>query len=233
MDPIHSLTKHVRSLSIGAVVAALALSGCAATECCGHDGATKVASTASRPAQQGEFQLPDGWTQEDMEACMIAGTPNEMHEYLAQAVGEWTGTTRMWMPGGNEPMTSETEMRVTSIMDGRYIQAEYSGEMPGMGDFRGIGISGYDVAAERFVSSWIDNHSTKIMVGEGKRSADGKVMTWSYTYVCPVKKAPAVMREVETISGRDARRLEMFGTDPKSGREYKMMEIEFRRKGNS
>jgi hypothetical protein len=31
---------------------------------------------------------------------------------------------------------------------------------------------------------------------------------------------------VETITGADTKTLEMFGADPKSGKEYKMMRIE-------
>ena len=34
------------------------------------------------------------------------------------------------------------------------------------------------------------------------------------------------MREVETITGPNTKTLEMFGTDPKSGKEFKMMSIE-------
>ena len=38
------------------------------------------------------------------------------------------------------------------------------------------------------------------------------------------------MREVETSTGENTERFEMFGPDPKSGKEYKMMSIEFTRK---
>jgi hypothetical protein len=38
------------------------------------------------------------------------------------------------------------------------------------------------------------------------------------------------MREVETVTGPNSKTLEMFGTDPKSGKEFKMMRIELTRK---
>jgi hypothetical protein len=38
---------------------------------------------------------------------------------------------------------------------------------------------------------------------------------------------PAVLREVETVTGSDTRTLEMFGTGPKSGCEYKMTSVAF------
>jgi len=38
------------------------------------------------------------------------------------------------------------------------------------------------------------------------------------------------MREIETMTGPNSKTLEMYGTDPKSGKEFKMMVIEFTRK---
>jgi hypothetical protein len=34
------------------------------------------------------------------------------------------------------------------------------------------------------------------------------------------------MREIETVTGPNTKTLEMFATDPKSGKEYKMMRVE-------
>ena len=68
------------------------------------------------------------------------------------------------------------------------------------------------------------------MTGTGTLSADGKTMTWNYNYHCPITKKPAVMRQVETNTGPNAKTLEMFGNDPKSGKEFKMMSMEMARK---
>ena len=121
-----------------------------------------------------DFKLPPGWTMEDMQACMLAGAPGEMHKLLAKDVGEWEGKTTMWMGPDSEPMTSECTSTVTPMMDGRYIKAEMKGDMPGMGPYHGGGIYGYDNVSKKFVSSWIDNHSTGIMQGEGELTDNGK-----------------------------------------------------------
>ena len=71
---------------------------------------------------------------------------------------------------------SDTTSSVTSIMDGRFIKVEVKGDMPGMGPYHGVGVYGYDNAAKKFVSSWIDNHSTGIMQGEGELSKDKDVV---------------------------------------------------------
>jgi hypothetical protein len=181
-------------------------------------------------AQQPEAKLPPGWTEQDMEACMLAGTPGKMHEELAKSVGVWHGQNTMWMAPGADPMSSECTVTVTSIMDGRYTKYDWEGEMPGMGLFHGVGIYGYDNVSKKFVSTWIDNHGTGIMNGVGERSPDGKTTTWQYTYNCPITQKPALLQEIETITGPDRKTYEMFGTDPKSGKEYKMMKVELTRK---
>jgi hypothetical protein len=177
-----------------------------------------------------DFKLPKGWTMEDMQACMLAGTPGEMHKLLAKDVGEWEGKTTMWMGPEGEPMTSECTSTVTPMMDGRYIKAEMKGDMPGMGPYHGGGVYGYDNVSKKFVSSWIDNHSTGIMQGEGELSSDGKSITWEYKFNCPIAKKEVSMKEVDTKTGDNTKKLEMWGDDPKTGKNYKMMSIELTRK---
>jgi len=132
----------------------------------------------------------------------------------------------MWMVPGAEPMESECKATVTPVMDGRYTKCEWEGEMPGMGPYHGFGIYGFDNVSQEFVSIWLDNHSTGIMKGVGKLSADGKTLTWEFTHNCPITKKPTMMREIETTTGPNTKMLEMFGTDPKSGKEFKMMSVE-------
>jgi hypothetical protein len=191
---------------------------------------TAIADKSDSKGDQPAFELPPGWTDEDMKACILAGTPGEKHEYLAKSVGEWQGKNTMLMAPGAEPATSECTATVTSIMDGRFTKCEWSGDMPGMGPYQGLGIFGYDNVSGKFTSIWIDNHGTGIMQGEGELSPDGKTLTWNYNFNCPVTKKPAVMREVETLTGPDTKKLEMFGTDPKTGEEFKMMTVELSRK---
>ena len=187
-------------------------------------------SKDSKPAGQLEMKLPPGWTEADMQACMIAGTPGKMHQHLARDVGVWHGKNTMWMFPGAEPMTSDCTSTVSSILDGRYIRCEMAGEMPGMGPYTGSGVYGFDNVSQKLVSTWIDNHSTGIMRGEGDLSSDGKTMTWKYNYNCPMTKKPAVMREVEKVTGPNTKTLEMYGNDPKSGKEFRMMRIELTKK---
>lgn len=188
---------------------------------------TRADSSASAPSTtEGQMPLPPGWTADDMQAMMAAGTPGKMQEWLARDAGSWRGKTSMVMYPGAEPMTSECTSTVTPIMDGRYVKVEMAGEMPGMGAYSGLGISGFDNVSQKFVSTWIDNHSTGIMYGTGELSPDGKTLTWKFDFNCPIAKGPVVMREIDTITGPNSKKLEMYGPDPKTGKEFKMMTIE-------
>ena len=183
------------------------------------------------PAGEQQPPLPPGWTPEDMQACMAAGTPGKQHEQLAKSVGTWTGKTQMWMgPTATEPLRGDCAQTITSVMDGRYITGEMTGELPGMGPFKGFGITGFDNVSQKFVGSWIDNHSSGIMQGVGEISSDGKTLTWTFTHNCPITKKPATVRQIETYPDDKTQVFEMFTTDPKSGKEYKCMRIDFTRK---
>jgi hypothetical protein len=186
-----------------------------------------------KPAgQPADMQLPPGWTPQDMQACIAAATPGSQHQLLATGAGQWTGKSQMWMAPETPAMNTENVCTVTPIMDGRYVKTEFSGDMPGMGPFTGLGINGFDNVSKKFVGTWIDNMSTGMMSGTGEASADGKVITWTFNMNCPLTGKPTTMREIDTITGPNTRTLEMWSIDPKSGKEFKSMFIELTRKSS-
>lgn len=195
-------------------------------------GSLALAAQDAKPAagkDQQQQQLPPGWTQQDMENMVKAGTPGKNHEFLTKTAGTWEGKTTMVMYPGAEPVESTATSTVTPIMDGRFIMVEWKGEMPGMGQYQGLGIYGYDNVKQQFVVASVDNMGTPIARGEGELSPDGKTLTWEYTYSCPVTHKDTTMREVQTHKSPDEMTLEMHGKEPKSGKEFKMMVIELKR----
>lgn len=214
--------------------------------CCITAGVAAAASIAvaqsskeTKPAPAGaggqasQPQLPPGMSEADMKACVEAGTPGPMHKYLAESIGVWQGKCKSWMAPGTEATVSECTSTITPMMDGRYIRCEMAGDMPGMGPFSGFGINGFDNVAQKFQSTWVDNHSTGIMFGTGELSSDRTTITWNYAFNCPLTKKPTVMREVDRRTGKDSMVLEMYGPDPKTNKEFKMMEIAFTRKAGT
>lgn len=192
--------------------------------------AGSLAFAQAQKDKQPQFQLPPGWTSADMQACTEAGTPGPQHQHLVQAVGVWQGKTTTWFAPGAEPITGECTSTITSIMDGRFTKCEMSGDMAGMGPMSGLGLYGYDNVSKKFQATWICSCGTGMMSGVGDLSADGTTLSWQYTHSCPITKKQTAMREVERRSGNDNFTLETFGVDPKSGKEFKMMEIAFTRK---
>lgn len=177
---------------------------------------------------QPQMQLPEGWTMEHMMACVEAGTPGEEHAWLAEGAGSWHGKGKMWMGVGAEPVSVEATMTITPIMDGRYFRNEFRCEIPGMGLYHGMGVIGYDIVAEKFIGDWVDNQSTTIMQGEATKSADN-TLTWTHSYTCPITRKPTSMKEIDRVKADGSRTMEMHGTDPVSGKNYKMMEFTFTR----
>lgn len=178
---------------------------------------------------QPEMQLPPGWTPQDMEACMVAGMPGEQHKWLAKNTGVWQGKSQMWMGPGMEPVAGQCTTTITSLYDGRYFKTEFSGNTPGMGPFQGSGILGFDNVSQKFVATWIDSHGSGIMNGTGEASKDWKTLTVTYSYNCPINKKVATMREVQTSESENSMTFELFMNDPKSGKEFKMMHVDYTR----
>jgi hypothetical protein len=210
---------------------ATALASLAVAEPKAKPAAQNQKATAKKPAAKDaaaapEAQLPPGWTPEDMQKFMAAATPGKMHEHLAKDAGVWVGKNTMWMAPGAPPIETESTTTISPLFDGRFIKVDMAGEFPGMGPYRGLAISGYDNITGKFVSTWVDNFSTSMAHGEGELSKDGKTLTWAYECNCPLTDKPTAMRQVETITGPNTKVMEMFGTEPKSGEEFKMMRIE-------
>ncbi|MBX3363257.1 MAG: DUF1579 domain-containing protein [Phycisphaeraceae bacterium] len=196
-------------------------------------GCATLAAMAIAFTRGDQPEMPPGMTPERaamMEKCMLAAQPGKMHAFLAEGAGVWDGRTKMWMMPDSAPIESTCVSTVTVIMDGRFVKCDIVGEMPGMGAFVGSGFYGYNNVTGEFESTWIDNCSTGIMRGTGRLSSDNKKLTWKSNYTCPVTSKPCVVREIETITGKNTRTLEMYGVDPLTGVEYKMMEIAFTRR---
>lgn len=216
--------------SVGfSAVAVLAVAGSIALTQPGTKDAKPPAAHA--PAGQPEMQLPPGMTMEDMKAYMEAGMKGPMHDRLQECVGTWTGKTTMWMSPDAKPEVTECKATFTPMFDGKFVKMDMSGDS-GMGmPFNGLGIYGYDNVSKKFQSTWMDSMSTGMMMGTGDLSSDKSTITWSFNFTCPITKKAAVMREIDRRVDANTTVIEMFGPDPKTGKEYKMMEVSMKRAG--
>lgn len=163
-------------------------------------------------------------------AWMEYATPGEMHQMLAKANGNWIGETKMWMENGSQPMTSQSESTNKMMFDGRYQMSTHKGNIMGM-PFEGISLLGYDNSKKKFVSSWIDNMGTGIMNMEGDWNASTKSIEFKGKMADPTRPGKDCnVREIFTFIDDNTQKMEMFGPDAKTGKEFKTMEIIFKRK---
>lgn len=163
-------------------------------------------------------------------AWMEFATPGDMHKMLAKFDGNWTGATSMWMDDSGKAATSTSECTNKMIFGGRYQVSNYKGNFMGM-PFEGMSIMGYDNSKKKFVSTWIDNMGTGLMHAEGDWNPSTKSIDFKGKMTDPSRPGKdCEVREVYTFTDDNNHKLEMYGQNPKTGKEMKTMEINFTRK---
>jgi len=157
-------------------------------------------------------------------------TPGEMHKMLAKSDGNWSGENTMWMENGGKPMISQSEVTNKMVFDGRYQVSNHKGNFMGM-PFEGMSILAYDNSKKKFVSTWIDNMGTGIMNMEGDWNPSTKSIEFKGKMTDPSRPGKdCEVREVFTFVDDNTQKMEMYGPDSKTGKEFKTMEIKFTKK---
>ena len=162
-----------------------------------------------------------------MDTYAKLATPGEPHKQLASLAGSWTTKTKSWMEPGKPPMESTGSAELKMLLDGRFLQQEFTGEMMGQ-PFSGVGINAYDNLRKRYVTSWIDTMGTGIFMMEGTASADGKTITMRGQHA-ELGGGQMTHRAVWKIVDNNTQTFDMYGTHH-HGKEMKMMEIAYTRK---
>lgn len=154
-------------------------------------------------------------------------TPGEMHNMMAKNDGVWTAEVTSWMTADAPPNTSTASASNKMIMGGRYQQTSFKGSFGGY-PFEGMSTLGYDNAKKKWVSTWIDNMGSGIMYTEGTYDAGTKTINFTGTMTDATGKE-CQMRETFTQVDDNTQKMEMYCTY-KGGKEYKSMEIVYKRK---
>lgn len=221
---------YMKKIFLSSLAATLVLMACNSGESTDNKkDSTSTATTTSNDAKKDEPWVPvDSATM--MKAMMDYGTPGKVHEMMASWNGTWNGETTMWESEGAAPQKSTGTAVNSMIMGGRYQLSKHSGSMMGM-PFEGQSTTGYDNFTKQFVSSWVDTWGTGIMMMKGPWDDAAKTITLTGTapdITRPGKECS--LREILTIIDNDNQKMEMYGPDPKTGKEFKMMEIKLTRK---
>jgi hypothetical protein len=112
------------------------------------------------------------------ETSRPSGSP---HQFLAQLVGGWAGTTRTWLEPEGEPAESATQGAIQLILDGRFVLYLYQGSVRDEPQ-HGIFTFGYNTTLDRYEASWLDSwhNNTAIMFCTGNPKAEGFWVLGSY-----------------------------------------------------
>jgi hypothetical protein len=163
-----------------------------------------------------------------MQKWMEFMTPGENHKRLDYKVGKWNGDIKMWMsPDQPEPHLSTGTSTYEWILGGRYLKDTTEGSFGGE-KFLAHGITAYDNLKKKYVFTWIDNMGTGIMTGEGTYNEANRTFTYQHEHPCLVTDQYIPGRSIERIVDNDTFVYEMYTKAP-DGREYRSMEITFRR----
>lgn len=166
---------------------------------------------------------------EEMQAAWTSYmTPGQNHKLLEPMVGTFRTTVKSRMSPDAPWEESTGSCTNRWIFDGRFLETSYQGSTAGM-SFEGRGLTGYDNAAQEFVSFWSDSMSTGLMpISHGSVDATGKVFTYTREMDDPITGVHTKMREVTTVESSKSHRMEWY-CHPDDGDEYHMMTIQFAR----
>jgi hypothetical protein len=189
--------------------------------------AVATSPVAAPAGQPDEAEMMKQW----MELAKL----NENHKMLTDSDGTWTYTVTMWMSPGAPPTKSNGTAVRKSIMGGRFVQMDVTGnmKMPGADgkmkdfEFKGHGMEGYDNVKKKFVGTWMDNMGTGIMMSEG----DYDPATKTFTYTSEMEPMPGMktkVREVLKMTDKNHMTFEWYEDQGKG--ENKTMEINYTRK---
>ena len=189
-------------------------------------GAALFASTQAL-SQEGQ-EPPGPNTAEFMKLYEKLSMPGPEHARFKESAGIWHTETKMWM-GPGEPSISTGTSKMETIFGGRYLKETFRCTLTGT-SFEGLGLTGYDNVKKKYVSIWLDNLGTGIIVTEGTYDEATETTTFVGEYDDPLagrKKMKNVLREIT----KDRYVFEMYqvGSD---GQEQKGMEITYTRQSS-
>ncbi|MEW6194863.1 MAG: DUF1579 domain-containing protein [Bacteroidota bacterium] len=164
--------------------------------------------------------------QDAMQKWMESIQPGPMHQMMSKMVGKWKAVMVMVDPGSGQEMKSEGTATYEAILGGRYIKSSFSSTMMGM-PFDGMGIDAYDNIAKEFVSIWIDNMGTGIMVMKGQYDEQTKTVNLSGDSIDPMSGQPMKYRSTAKWLDDNTTVFEMYST--MNGQEMKMFTMTYTR----
>jgi hypothetical protein len=168
----------------------------------------------------------DAQKQEMQKKAEAAGAPGPAHKALDALNGNWKAEVKCWYEPGGSPQVSQATAKTRWILNGRFLEEEFHGEMMGK-SFTGRSLIGYDNTKQKFNMIWISDMQTSMFVTEGRGEDANKTITLEGKADCPATGQRDVpMKSVFKILSPDKHIFEMY--DGSKG-NAKTMEITYTR----
>lgn len=139
-------------------------------------------SAMAQEAQQNATPPSDA-QQKAMQALAEAAQPGPIHAQLMKRAGDYTTTTTYSAPGV-EPQQSNGQATLKSILGGRFLEEENSGDSLGA-RYSGLRLYGYNNGSKQYEAIWIYNGSTAFLVLDGTSDDNGKTVRYSGAFLGP------------------------------------------------
>lgn len=165
-------------------------------------------------------------SKDDMKAKMAYTTPSAAHLQMKAGIGEWKEQITMWASPEAEPTYSLLKCNVSMIMNDRYQVSTHTGEILG-NSFEGLSTLAFDNALNKYISTWVDNMGTGMMILEGSADSTGTVISLKGTQVDPITKTKVNVREEYRIINESYHEINMYTIY--NGKEFKSMDIKLNR----
>ena len=154
--------------------------------------------------------------------------PGPMHQLMATWNGKWEAEIRSSnAPGAPLTNSDKVDAEFKTIMNGLYHESKYRGRMMGM-PFEGQGITGYDNARQKWITTWVDNMGSGVLYMEGDYDQATRTLSFAGKSTDAVSGRQNDFRQVIRMVDDDHQVLEMYGNT--GGNEVKLLEIHLARK---
>lgn len=218
----------MKKLNILICAATLAITGCKDAQKTEQNNEQAKDTAVAAVVEEIKNQEPAMDSAAAAKAWENYATPGEMQKWMASQSGKWTCAITSW-PAPDAPALppEESSADIKMILGGRYQEASYKGKMMGM-DFEGRSLMGYDNAKKVFVTTWMDNMGTGIMMLEGPYDEATKTIHMSGKMTDPTTGKDTDIRQDVKMQDDKTQITEMYCKQ--NGKEYKNMEIKMTKK---
>lgn len=154
---------------------------------------------------------PSQESQQELQQAIAAARPGPQHAELMKRAGDYATTQIFYAPGA-QPRESSGTAKLKSILGGRFLQEENSGESLGQ-PYTGLRLYGYNNGSKQYEAIWIYNGSTAFLVLDGTSDDHGKTVRYSGAFLGPGGQRQT-LRVIITQNDADHFSVKLLGEAP-------------------